>query len=62
MCNNVRGHVAIITKTKSTYVMIEFSLWFDDVEVIPGLLPLLWAVQRSRIRSREPSGRQLRPS
>jgi len=26
-------------------------LRFDDVEVIPGLLPLLWVVQRSRARS-----------
>ena len=35
--SNVRGHVAIITETKSTYVMIEFTLQFDDVEDIPGL-------------------------
>jgi len=35
--------------------MIESTLWFDDVEVIPGLLPLLRAVQRSRMRSRKPS-------
>ena len=27
----MRGHVAIITETKSTYVMIESTLWFDDV-------------------------------
>jgi len=56
-CSNVCEHVAIITETKSTYVMIEFTLQFDDVEVIPGLLPLLWAVQRSRMQSREWSGR-----
>ena len=37
----MRGHVAIITETESTYVMIESTLRFDDVEVIPGLLPLL---------------------
>ena len=43
----MRGHVAIITETKSTYVMIESTLRFDDVEDIPGLLPLLQAVQRS---------------
>ena len=46
----MRGHVAIITETEST-------LRFDDVEVIPGFLPLLWAVQRSRMWSRERSGR-----
>ena len=46
--NNVRGHVAIITETEL----------IDDVEVIPGLLPLLRAVQRSRMRSRKWSGRQ----
>ena len=28
------GHVAIITKTESTYVMIESTLQFDDVEDI----------------------------
>ena len=41
MCNNVRGHVAIIiiTETESTYVMIKSTLWFDDVEDIPGHLP-----------------------
>ena len=40
-CNNVRGHVAIIiiTETESTYVMIKSTLWFDDVEDIPGHLP-----------------------
>ena len=36
---NVCGHVAIITKTESTYVMIKSTLWFDDVEDIPGLAP-----------------------
>jgi len=56
-CNNVRGHIAIITETKSTYVMIESTLWFNDVEVVPGLLPLLRVVQRSRMWSRERSGR-----
>ena len=53
-----RGHIAIITKTESTYVMIESTLWFDDVEVIPGLLPLLQTVQRSHMQSREQSRRQ----
>ena len=38
--------------------MIESTLRFDDVEDIPGLLPLLRAVQRSRMRSRERSGRR----
>ena len=37
--------------------MIESTLRFDDVEDIPGLLPLLWAVQSSRMWSRERSGR-----
>ena len=37
--------------------MIESTLQFDDLEVIPGLLPLLRAVQRSRMQSREWSGR-----
>jgi len=44
------GHVAII--------MIESTLRFDDVEDIPGLLLLLWAVQRSHMQSRERSGRR----
>ena len=39
-CNYVRGHITIITENKSTYVMIESTLRFDDVEDIPGLLPL----------------------
>jgi len=34
-----RGHVAIITKTESTYVIIESTLQFDDIKVIPGLSP-----------------------
>ena len=38
--------------------MIESTLRFDDVEVIPGLLPLLWVVQRSHMQSSERSGRQ----
>jgi len=33
--------------------MIKSTLRFDDIEDIPGLLPLLWAVQRSRTRSKE---------
>jgi len=47
----------IITETESAYVMIESTLRFDDVEDIPSLLPLLRAVQRSRMRSKERSGR-----
>ena len=57
-CNNVCGHVAIITETKFTYVMIESTFRFDDIEDIPGLLPLLQVVQRSRMWSRERSGRR----
>ena len=38
--------------------MIESTLRFDDIEVIPGLLPLLQVVQRSHLRSRERSGRR----
>ena len=36
--------------------MIESTLRFDDIEVIPGLLLLLRAVQRSHMQSREWSG------
>ena len=54
----MRGHVAIITETESTYVMIESTLRFDDVEDVPGLQPLLRAVQRSRMWSRTRSGRR----
>jgi len=57
-CSNVHGHVAIITETVSTYVMIESTLRFDDVEDALGLLPLLRVVQRSRMWSRERSGRR----
>jgi len=53
-----RGHVAIITETESTYILIESTLQFDDVEDIPSLLPLLPVVQRSCMRSRERSGRR----
>jgi len=38
--------------------MIESTLQFDDVEDILGFLPLLRAVQRSRMQSKEWSGRQ----
>ena len=39
-CNYMCGHVAIMTETESTYmyVMIESTLWFDDVGIVPGLL------------------------
>jgi len=37
--------------------MIESTLRFDDVEDAPGLLPLLQAVQSSRMQSRERNGR-----
>ena len=47
MAVQVRGHVAVITETESTYVMIKSTLRFDDMEDIPGLLLLLRAVQRS---------------
>jgi len=53
----MRGHIAIITKTESTYVMIESTLRFDDVEIIPGLL-LLRVVQRSCMWSRKRSRRR----
>ena len=43
----VRGHIAIITETESPhYITIESTLRFDDTEVIPGFLPLLWAFKR----------------
>jgi len=41
-----RGHIAIINETKSN-VTIESTLQFDDVGVLPGLLPIPQAVQRS---------------
>jgi len=47
----VHGHVAIITETEST-------LRFDDVGVVPSLLPLLQMVQRSCMWSRKWSGRR----
>ena len=47
----VHGHVAIITETEST-------LRFDDVGVVPSLLPLLRVVQRSCMWSRKWSGRR----
>ena len=50
-----RGHVAIIAETESTYVMIESTLRFNDVQDIPCLLPLLRVVQRSHMWSRERS-------
>jgi len=34
----VCGHIAIITETESTYVMIRSTLLFDNVEDILGLL------------------------
>ena len=47
----MRGHIAIITETEST-------LQFDDVKVVPGLYPLLRAVQRSHMQSRKWSRRR----
>ena len=58
LCNSTRGHIAIITETESTYVMIESTLRFDDVDDIPGLLLLLQVVQRSIMWSRERSRRR----
>ena len=46
-----------ITETESTYIMIESTLRFDDVEDIPDPLPLLQAVQRSHMWTREGNGR-----
>ena len=34
------------------------TLQFDDIIVVPGLLLLLWMVQRSHMWSRKPSGRR----
>jgi len=36
--------------------MFESTMKFDDVRNVLGLLPLLWVVQRSHIRSRKSSG------
>ena len=52
-------HVAITTETKSTYIMIESTFQFDDIGVVPGLLLLLWAVQRSSMQSRNIAGHRL---
>ena len=38
--------------------MIKSTLWFDDIGVVPGLLPASLAVQRSCMRSRKWSGRR----
>ena len=38
--------------------MIKSTLQFYDIGVVPGLLLLLWMVQRSHMWSRKPSGRQ----
>ena len=46
-CDSVCGDVSIITETETTYIMIEFTLQFDNKGVVPGLLPLLQVVQRS---------------
>jgi len=59
MCNNARGHIAIITETESTYVMIKSTLRFDDVDDMPGLLLLLQVVQRSIMRQENGAGEGL---
>ena len=45
----MHGYVAIITKTESTYAIIESTLWFDDVGVVLGRLlqaiQVIYAVQ-----------------
>ena len=50
---NVMVVSIIYTETESKYVMVESTLWFDDVGVVQGLLQLLPAVQRSRMWSRK---------
>ena len=52
------GHVAIITEMSPHYNTIESTLQFDDVEVVPGFLPLLRVVERSHMWSRKRSGRR----
>ena len=45
-----RGHVVIITKTESTYVMIESTLRFDDVKIyqaFSGGSKVAYAVKRT---------------
>jgi len=44
-CDNVCKDVSIIiTETETTYIMIDFTLQFDNEGVVPGLLPLLQVV------------------
>ena len=50
---------AIITETEYTYVMIESTLWLDDIEDISGLLLLLQVVQRSIMRQENGAGEGL---
>jgi len=56
----VHGHIAIITESNPHYVMIESTLRYDDVGVVPGLLPLLHVVQWLHMWSRKRSGRRPR--
>ena len=55
---NMREHIATITETKSTYIMIKSTLQLDDIGVVPGLFSFLQALQRSCTWSRNWSGRQ----
>jgi len=36
--------------------MIESTLWFDNVGVVPGLLPFLWADQRLHMHAFKKNG------
>jgi len=51
MCNNMRGHVAIFTETESTYIMIESTLRFYDIEEIyhasPGGSKVTYVAKRT---------------
>jgi len=47
------GMLPQLLKTSPLYMVIESTLQFDNVGVVQGLLPLLRAVQRSRMWSRK---------
>jgi len=57
-CQWFMAHCHKLLKLSPHYVIIESTLWFDDVGVLPGLLPLFWVVKGQCMQSRKWSGRQ----
>ena len=47
-----------LLKPSPHYVMIESTLWFDNLGIVPGFLLLLWAIERSHMQSRKRSRRR----